>query len=81
MPSTIYAQTIRGQVVDSTSGTPVGTGFVVLIGAGDTELARALTSARSSRLKPRDSNPWASRPRSALSSARRQTWTPQGLSG
>ena len=38
------AQTIRGQVVDSLSGQPVGAGFVVLIGENSEEISRTLTS-------------------------------------
>lgn len=41
----LHAQTIRGQVIDSVTRGPVGTGFVVLIGGDGRELARALTSA------------------------------------
>lgn len=36
-------QIVQGQVVDST-GTPVGTGFVVLVGGDDREVLRTLTS-------------------------------------
>ena len=39
-------QTISGQVVDSTSRSPVGTGFVVLIDGAGRELIRTLTTAQ-----------------------------------
>ncbi|MCH7717766.1 MAG: carboxypeptidase regulatory-like domain-containing protein [Gemmatimonadetes bacterium] len=40
----LHAQTLQGQVVDTVTGTPVGTGFVVLLGADDTEFYRTLTT-------------------------------------
>ena len=40
----LSAQVIRGQVVDSTSGSPVSTGFVILQSAEGTELRRTLTT-------------------------------------
>ncbi len=40
----LNAQTLRGQVVDSVTRAPVGSGFVVLLGANDAELDRTLTT-------------------------------------
>ena len=40
----LRAQTVTGQVVDSTSGLPVGSGFVVLLDRGGAEVARALST-------------------------------------
>ena len=40
-----HAQIVRGQVVDSLAGTPVGQGFVVLLDGSGTEVARTLTNA------------------------------------
>ena len=40
-----HAQLVRGQVVDSLVGTPVGQGFVVLLDATGAEVARTLTGA------------------------------------
>jgi hypothetical protein len=42
--SPVRAQIVTGQVVDSTSGTPVGSGFVVLLDSGNREVARALST-------------------------------------
>ncbi|MCZ6916050.1 MAG: carboxypeptidase regulatory-like domain-containing protein [Gemmatimonadetes bacterium] len=42
--SGLQAQVVRGQVVDSITRSPVGTGFVVLIDGDGKELARALTA-------------------------------------
>jgi hypothetical protein len=41
----LHAQTVIGQVIDSTSGTPVGTGFVVLVDQDQVDVARTLTNA------------------------------------
>ncbi len=38
------AQAVRGQVVDSATGMPVGTGFVVLLAGDGSEVSRALSS-------------------------------------
>ena len=42
----VSGQTISGQVVDSTSLSPVGTGFVVLMDGAGRELIRTLTNAQ-----------------------------------
>ena len=42
--SPLRAQIVTGQVVDSMSGTPVGTGFVVLLDSDNREVARALST-------------------------------------
>ncbi len=44
-PLATHAQIVRGQVVDSLAGTPVGRGFVVLLDGTGTEVARTLTGA------------------------------------
>jgi hypothetical protein len=44
-PVPLWAQLVRGQVVDSTSGVPVGTGFVVLLDRANHEVARALSTS------------------------------------
>jgi hypothetical protein len=41
---TLSAQTIRGQVADSVTRAPVGRGFVVLLGPGNQEIDRTLTT-------------------------------------
>ena len=41
----LRAQIVTGQVVDSMSGVPVGTGFVVLLDSNNLEVARALSAA------------------------------------
>ena len=43
-PSRLSAQHVLGQVVDSTSGLPVGRGFVVLLDESGNEVARSLSS-------------------------------------
>ncbi|KPJ94624.1 MAG: hypothetical protein AMS18_03345 [Gemmatimonas sp. SG8_17] len=40
----LQGQVVMGQVVDSTSGVPVGTGFVVLVDEAGAEVTRALSS-------------------------------------
>jgi len=44
-PLATQAQMVRGQVVDSLAGTPVGRGFVVLLDGTGAEVARTLTGA------------------------------------
>lgn len=44
LPSPLDAQVVQGQVVDSTSQTPVARGFVVLVDASGEEVVRSLTS-------------------------------------
>ena len=39
------AQVVRGQLVDQSTGTPIGGGFVVLIDPSENELSRAPTDA------------------------------------
>jgi hypothetical protein len=63
----LQAQSLRGQVVDSTTGTPVGAGFVVLLDAGGREIARTL-SGRDGRFMLRV--PRASRGRLRIRSER-----------
>ncbi len=43
VPSALKAQVIRGQIVDSMSGTPVGRGFAVLLDTHGNEVARSLS--------------------------------------
>ncbi len=43
--SSVAAQAVTGQVVDSISGISVGSGFVVLLDAADREVARTLSAA------------------------------------
>ncbi len=43
VPAGLTSQTIRGELVDRTSGRPVSGGFVVLLGGGSEELERSLT--------------------------------------
>ena len=47
----LNGQIIRGTVVDSATGQPVGTGFVVLLDETGKEVARTLTSAAPAVLK------------------------------
>jgi hypothetical protein len=42
--TSLGAQLIRGQVVDSSSGVPVARGFVVLLSDSGSEIARTLTA-------------------------------------
>lgn len=42
----LAGQTIRGQVVDSAAGQPVGVGFVVLLDSAGAEVTRVLTSSQ-----------------------------------
>ncbi len=44
-PQAVVAQTIRGAVVDAVSRAPVGTGFLVLLNADSSEVARTLWSS------------------------------------
>jgi hypothetical protein len=44
VPGQLSAQFVRGQVVDSGTGMPVGSGFVVLIDSAGREVARALST-------------------------------------
>jgi hypothetical protein len=41
----LYGQVVTGQVIDSTSSMPVGTGFVVLLDQSDHEVARTLSAS------------------------------------
>src|SRR5262245_20297306 len=41
-----HAQVVRGQVIETTSGTSVGGGFVVLVGMDGKEVARTLADQR-----------------------------------
>jgi len=45
LASNLEAQVVRGQVVDSSTATPVGTGFVVLLDETGTEVSRTLSSS------------------------------------
>ncbi len=44
-PTRLSGQVVTGQVIDSTSGMPVGTGFVVLIDTTGNEIDRALSTS------------------------------------
>jgi hypothetical protein len=43
--ASLCAQVVSGRVIDSTSGVPVGTGFVVLLDSEGSEVARALSTS------------------------------------